>query len=495
MDKPLDELLSIRQLSGLDFEKFVLNIIQLETEARGKELYKGNSGIPFFKQFFRLDDNIRFQFDAIAPFGIEDSVFTIIEAKKTSRLISEAIDQIKQIVSRYENLIKKHDETDVSDGRTKLLLIVSSGRIVKRFFAEEHKDSNVEIWSLDDLVERAKLYPFEYNAFLELVISHSFGKEAISGVKDKLEYVSEKDFEEQNKRLINELIKCFGKNRISLVLGTGVSMDYNNKLSWNALSSRLYDKLDSGKKFVDLENSISILGGDNISAVQYSKRNLGLKYSTTLYSLIYPKKNAYNVGNSSLDECANLVMRNNRDGKGIAKIITYNYDNYFEQALKARGCSFHVLYRQMDFLIESIPIYHVHGYMPEGSTYAERLEYIKTVILSEEDYFNWYGDSSNWNVAIQLETFKDDVCLFIGNSISDFNEKRLLNKTRIEKTKSHFAIFETKGLSFSDLAKIYMHFFYELNVKVIWAKTLNDIPKVIKSIKWKTNEPKGEQII
>ena len=102
--------------------------------------------------------------------------------------------------------------------------------------------------------------------------------------------------------------------------------------------------------------------------------------------------------------------------------------------------------------------------------------------MSEEDYFDCYGDSSNWNVAIQLETFKDNVCLFVGNSISNFNEKRLLNKTKQEKGKSHFAILHTKGLSFSDLAKIYMHFFYELNVKIIWAKSLTDIPAILRKI-------------
>ena len=189
---------------------------------------------------------------------------------------------------------------------------------------------------------------------------------------------------------------------------------------------------------------------------------------------------AYFIGNTSLDECANLINRINKNT--IAKVITYNYDDYLEQALKARSCLFHVLYSSSDFLDSSIPIYHVHGFLPEECSYSERQEYIKTVVLSEEDYFKSYGDSSNWNVAIQLQSFKDDVCLFIGNSITDFNEKRLLNKARQEKGKSHFAIIFTKGLEFSDLTKIYMHFFYELNVKIIWAKDLRDIPKIISNI-------------
>lgn len=91
MSKSLSELSSIRQLPASDFEKFALNILQLEAEARGKELYKDISGTQFLKQFFDLEDEYRLGFDAIAPFGIDDSAFTFIEVKKTSRLISEAI--------------------------------------------------------------------------------------------------------------------------------------------------------------------------------------------------------------------------------------------------------------------------------------------------------------------------------------------------------------------------------------------------------------------
>lgn len=256
-------------------------------------------------------------------------------------------------------------------------------------------------------------------------------------------------------------------------------MDYNNKLSWNALAERLYDELNSEKKFMNKDVSISILGGDNVSSVQYSKTNLGNRYPTILYKLLYPKKGSYSVGNTSLDECANLISHQVKGKPLISKVLTYNYDDYLEQALNARSWKYHILYRPSDCLNDATPIFHVHGYIPESCNYSERIEYIKNVILSEEDYFECYGDSSNWNVAIQLETFKDEICFFVGNSISDFNEKKLLNKTRQEKGKSNFAIIYTKGLVYSDLVKIYTHFFYELNVKIIWAKSLGDIPLLI----------------
>ena len=441
MNDYVNELFPLRNLSETDFERFALNIIGFEVRARQKDLLKGNEAYKLIDKEFDLKSGVKLMPDAVAPSGVDDSSFTVIEVKKTNRLISEAVEQINQIISRYLVSIpmRKHWSSEYS-AQTKLLIIFSGSKILKQRLLEEHRnDTCFEIWSIDDLTEKARLYPFEYNAFLELIISRSSGQGTIDAVARESKHLSNEDLDAQNNRLIAELRNSFGKNHISLVLGTGVSMDYNNNLSWNALSKRLYDCLDSRRKFTNKTDAISILGGDNVSSVQYSKTNLGNRYPTSLYKLIYPRKKAYSIGNTSLDECANLISQQESGRITITKVLTYNYDDYLEQALKARLWPCRVLYRPFDYLDETTPIYHVHGYMPEGCNYTERQEYIKSVILSEEDYFKCYGDSSNWNVAIQLETFKDEICIFIGNSITDFNEKRLLNKTRQEIGKSNFA--------------------------------------------------------
>lgn len=483
MNKDFDKMFSLHNLSSLDFERFALNIIEYEAASQKKEIYRENRGAQLLVDSFNLENKYRFVFDAIAPHGIYDSRLTFVEVRKTNPSIPEAVNQIIRIFSIYKKIVlNQQKKSFINYNNTKLLIVISSGNGVKQAFYEKNREDLIDIWSIEDLIEKAKSYPFEYNAFLELAVSRFSKNEIIKAIKDESEFITNKDFEAQNNSLIAELSNSFKKNRISLILGTGVSMVYNNGLSWSALSDKLYDCLDSDKKFINDKESISMLGGDSVSSTQYSIRNLSNRYPTVLYNLIYPQKNAYIKGNSTLDECVDLIKRKNYEKQRVSKVITYNYDDYLEQALKARSLPFHVLYRPTDYNNETIPIYHVHGYMPEMCKYAERQEYIKTVVLSEEDYFNCYGDSSNWNVAIQLETFKDDVCLFVGNSITDFNEKRLLNRTRQEKEKSHFAIIHTRGLGYADLTKIYMHFFYELNVKIIWAKNLNDIPRLISKI-------------
>ena len=58
-----------------------------------------------------------------------------------------------------------------------------------------------------------------------------------------------------------------------------------------------------------------------------------------------------------------------------------------------------------------LPIYHVHGYLPYGVKDKEMIDGADTIVLSEDDYFKLYNNSNHWQVAIQLQSFKDDVCL------------------------------------------------------------------------------------
>ena len=129
-----------------------------------------------------------------------------------------------------------------------------------------------------------------------------------------------------------------------------------------------------------------------------------------------------------------------------------------------------------DYLNEFMPIYHVHGYIPYEKSIDKSL--VNNIVLSEDDYFNLYTNSNNWQVAIQLQTFKDDICLFVGNSITDYNEKRLLNDTK-QKFKHHFAIMFTDNLGATDLYKITNYFFVTYNIDIIWVKDKHEYNNLI----------------
>lgn len=263
---------------------------------------------------------------------------------------------------------------------------------------------------------------------------------------------------------------------ITIVLGTGVSVPFG-ALSWNKLVNYMYERLNT-EKFDNEIKAFEKIGNDNLCRVQYIKLELlkdKLYYSKTLYNGLYSNYLAEkDYSHTSLYVISDLL-----NGNKIRKVITYNYDNYLEKILINRNINYSLMTSNEDYYKDFIPIYHVHGYLPKEVSDEEMMDYANEIVLSEDDYFRLYNNSNHWQVAIQLQSFKDDVCLFIGNSITDYNEKRILNYTK-QKFKKHFAIFVRDGLSISDILKISNYYLKICNIEIIWANSIDDISEMIK---------------
>ena len=464
----------IRQLT-----KFILNILKYECSDNNKKLvtYSDVSG--------------DLGFDAFAPDGIyrSDYLPTFININISTNGRDRMISYYLADIDRTTRFIKsKNDYEKIynikMNGRIKLLFITNASEETCLRLKTERPDVELEFWSIDQVVEKGMRYPLEFNALVELAISNNSSSKNVAEFKKYSKDIGLKDKEKQNKLLCDELVDFVKDNPACLVLGTGVSMDYNDELSWDALADRLYDKLPESSKFIDLNKALEVLGKDNFSKAQYSRENLNKnEYASIIHNLLYPHESVYQRADTTLDECANLICKTFNHGRHpFSKVITYNYDNFLEQALDDRSCKYKVLSEKNDYISRySIPIFHVHGFVPENLKGAELREKIDKLVFTEEDYFKHYSDSSNWMVAVQLETFKDNLCLFVGNSISDFNEKRLLNRTK-EKPIPNYAILDSRGLMDSDLAKLHSHFTYGLNVKIIWANGVGEIPNLIRNI-------------
>ncbi len=469
-------------ITGLEFEKFALTILEYEARKLGKQIVLDKETNDYiYSHYLGAIDRDLYFFDAIAPEGLYDNKATFFIIKLFRRKNDELNQQIEQMVHRCRDFMSRSDLYVNGYDKIKFVFITNVPNEFK--YNRSFPDSELfQLWSFDDLLNRSKLYPFEYNAFIELAISKSASKRGADELRKMSTVVPYSDIDMQNSNLIDELKNEINRKGISLVLGTGISMDYNNNLSWNELTNRMYLELPKSKQFNDVDNSFCILGDDNISKSQYSKHNLGNSFPTVIYNLLYPTPKVYSIGSTSLDECANLVLKKNSSmANGIKKVLTYNYDDYFEQALSARFMKYNILFTNNDFENKFLSIFHLHGYLPEDVKSPLKDKYAKALVLSESDYFDSYSDSTNWLVAVQLSTFKNDVCLFVGNSIKDFYERRLLNRTK-QKNKSHFAIMDSKGLDGNDLSKIHSFFFYELNVRIIWADGTKDIPNILRKI-------------
>lgn len=225
----------------------------------------------------------------------------------------------------------------------------------------------------------------------------------------------------------------FLKKKIALVLGAGVSMG-SNLPSWNQLLVNiLINCIDptvspEDAKLVSeayLENkSNSLVSARFIKDLYDEERKKGTNLNTTVSfedkvkSIIYPSKIDLHK-----NETLNAVYDICKDGK-IKHIITYNYDDLLEQKFKLESISHKVISNNYEPANDdiSIRLYHVHGFAPHDGT-----NLFNDKVLEEQDYHLQYSDIYNWQNLTQLSIFRDFTCVFIGVSLVDPNQRRLLD--------------------------------------------------------------------
>lgn len=145
-----------------------------------------------------------------------------------------------------------------------------------------------------------------------------------------------------------------------------------------------------------------------------------------------------------VDEIVKLCIAAGRS-PNIDSIITYNYDNILEESLEKLdlGIPFTPIFHAgVKPRTNTLPIYHVHGYLPPDGRITRK----NKLVLSEELYHEQYGDFYHWSNLVQISKFSEKKCLFIGSSFTDPNLRRLLdvaNKMRGENTTAHY-IFKKK---------------------------------------------------
>ncbi|NQU84653.1 MAG: SIR2 family protein [Mariniphaga sp.] len=254
--------------------------------------------------------------------------------------------------------------------------------------------------------------------------------------------------------LNNEIKKIcrdnFKKKNITFYLGAGVSVD-NNLPSWEKLILAMYfstiskQEMNGWRPYSNylyaiaewyLKNSSEPL---EIIARKIQKYFVDQDHSefidllhTTLYgSMIddynvpYPFINGDYIRyeNQTLKAIAELCELPHR---GINSVITYNYDNLLEIALK--GFLHKSIYAANQSYEEELPIFHVHGYVPLDN-YTDS-SHGSEIIFTEDQYHQISNNAYNWSNLIQVQKMSNSVGIMVGLSLSDRNMRRLLDAVR-----------------------------------------------------------------
>lgn len=362
------------------------------------------------------------------------------------------------------------------------------------------KISNITLWDRNDIfhlassnqtvVSEATVTPERIGA--ERIISEDASKA--------------RDRNLERTELISRLRDAYRSDSLALFLGAGISID-SGIPSWEGLLHSLLLKFVTAsaqdlnvtqQDAVHLAQALSKYRGRTPSLIlgQYIKLALGGEFTEGLQSVLYESVKSPPAGGliSAIVELCRFPRRHN----GLSAIITYNYDDLLQTALSHAGIPHATIATPEDHPIASrLPIYHVHGHIPRSAGGARSV-----VVLAEEQYHEMFNDPYSWPNLIQLNHMMYKTCLFVGQSMSDPNLRRLLELTaKLSQRPTHYSILprtSAKDLKHADtpnnvdmmlerLARLDDHIMMasldKLGVAPLWIDDFSEIPEIILQIK------------
>lgn len=196
-----------------------------------------------------------------------------------------------------------------------------------------------------------------------------------------------------------------------------------------------------------------------------------------------------------------------RTGARVRSVVNYNFDDLLEKQLAKAGVSHRSVYTETEvYDPDELPVYHVHGFLPEDRSSYSSLEK-STLVFSEEGYHHIYTNAYHWSNLVQLNCLRENNCLMIGLSMTDPNLRRLMDiSARSLEQNKHFAFMKRlaidefcyditnmeKKAAIKNLegAKKFLDTHHALNedlmmelgVTVIWYEKYDEIPQILEGL-------------
>ena len=485
--------------SYYSFETFILKLLQYHIEEQKKK--------------FITDREVRTLYDAYAPEGFDNFGPTYFEVKfDLNRLPTSHL--IERVIRRKPNMF-------ASDEVEHLILITAKPLLNKRKNYIDEKLENlpfkVTIWEPQDINSIVN----KHRKVANKIANNLFALRLESSISN-----IDLNWKEERDSRLTQLNNCYRKGQFSLFLGAGVSSSAGMP-NWNRLLNSLFVTYltnefndNSNISDNDINEIVSRLNqiddSSALMAARYLRKGLSKTaedakdFTNAITKSLYKLRDTKYPIDSELIKSIGSLCTPKMTGSKVKSVITYNFDDLIERQLKNRSLDFHSIYGDSEtYDRDELPIYHVHGFIPEDNTQYERLEN-STLVFSEEGYHQIYMESYHWSNLVQLNSLKENNCLMIGLSMSDPNLRRLLDiaSRNTEKTR-HFAfmqrisdnnfIFEKDWETKKEVQKIANvegakeflnkhhvlneEIMKELGVSIIWYEDYDEIPVLLNKIK------------
>ena len=390
------------------------------------------------------NDRLKIYYDLYLPCGSEKLGIppkTVIEVK--SRISYNTIESCLA----YYNKIK--DDKDVEN-----FIVVYENSNNKDFEDEFVKDG---------------IHFYSYKSF----IAQNKQEELFDDIDIIKGNIGQNDWLKEREVRIRKANSAFHQGRNTFFIGAGVSMSAGLPSWGNLLLSMLGDALpnecskccykdldtDSDNSSIIKGRYLKLLHNTNKDFVD-SIRNALLKPVRTPSKLVEALGDAIATG-------------------AVNQLITYNYDDLMEDELQKRNIPYTTISKSGRLTNNTLPIYHVHGYIPVIQT--TKSYNVDDVRLSEDSYHEIYKDSYHWSNVEQLHALSNSTCFFIGLSMKDPNLRRLLDFSTKHGDEPiyHFAILSRNEYKRHQYTE---RIFEDMEVQIIWYQDYNEIPSLINQI-------------
>lgn len=306
---------------------------------------------------------------------------------------------------------------------------------------------------------------------------------------------------------LNEIREQYKNGNLTLFCGAGISLGAGVP-AWSLLLKSLISNLFN-KRMIDSFSNNGIqdklaeiyqlnFNPSPLMIAQYLKNGLGDDFIGNVRNALYIN----NPETSALIDAIVEIARPRRSSQCLHSIITFNFDDLIEQNLKKNRIKCVSIYKEgQRSKPTELPIYHAHGFLPR----AEILTKEHQVVFSEDAYHSQFIDSFSWSNLIQLNHLNQNLCLFVGLSMTDPNLRRLLDvsmRKNPDRVLNHYIFkkrYEKTPISqqLSQLGindKLYSEDFIKLvelleeqdanklGLNVIWIDNFDEIPLLLKRL-------------
>lgn len=485
--------------SYYSFETFILNLLKHHLEKQNKNLLT------------KVEP--QYPGDALAPDGFDSyNGPTLIEIK---------FNLAKLPIRSFLEKLSYHLSANRLDSDISNLIIISAKPIPQKVrdrilfeLGRTPISTKVHIWGPEEINKIASQHRSKVNE----IVNNLFSLRLESAVSKPI-----LDWKGEREKVVDRLKESYQKGQFSLFLGAGVSSS-SGMPNWNTLLNSLFvtyltQEFDSDGEIsdADIDQLVKRLNDVDepsaLMAARYLRRGLvkssaeAKEFTSAITKNLYKLRDTeYKIDSRLIRAIASMCMPR-RTGAKVKSVITYNFDDLIERQLSVNNILHRCVYTESEtYDPDELPVYHVHGFLPEDRKKYDGLDN-STLVFSEEGYHQIYSDSYHWSNLVQLNGLRENNCLMVGLSMTDPNLRRLLDISarNIERSK-HYSFmkrltednfcyeYKTKSktavISNVDGASKFLERHHTLNeelmkelgVTIIWYESHDEIPEIIEQI-------------